>query len=293
AQSYTDLAANLDAQGRLIEAVANWTTAAAILERTRGARGVSGLERSLTSRSPLPALALALARQSRPREAWSRWESDLARGLLDDLSARQPRPLNTEQRRREADLAGQLQRLDERITRLATKARRTQDEDKQLDALRSQQSALRGQWVEFQNALEREYQALAGKPATLEDVQKALPGDAALVGWLDVYRRHWACLVRRDGAPVWVETTGGGPEGRCTPQDHRRAPDCQLALATNRPGWRDLATAVARQRLGPLLPHLGGIQHLIVLPSRGLAAVPVEALVEALPEMSPRPVVSY
>jgi CHAT domain-containing protein len=50
---------------------------------------------------------------------------------------------------------------------------------------------------------------------------------------------------------------------------------------------------VARQRLGPLRPHLSGIQHLIVLPSRSLAAIPVEALVEASPEVSPRPVVSY
>src|SRR5262249_41890440 len=97
----------------------------------------------------------------------------------------------------------------------------------------------------------------------------------------------------RDGAPVWVATPGSGPEGRCTPQDYRRDRDCQVALAIHQPGWRDLATAVARQWLGPLVPHLGGVRQLIVLPSRGLAAVPVEALVAALPEISPPPVVSY
>src|SRR5262249_54237901 len=136
AGSYNNLAANLDAQGKLGEAVANWTAAAAILDRTRGARSASGLERSLTSgRSPLPALAIALARRGQPREAWVRWESDLAPGLLDDLSARLLRPLTPEERRREADLTGHLQRLDEHITRLAAKARRTQDEDQELDAL--------------------------------------------------------------------------------------------------------------------------------------------------------------
>jgi tetratricopeptide (TPR) repeat protein len=295
AQSYNNLAFNLDAQGKLAEAVANWAAAAAILELTRGARGASGLERSLNPLRPLPALAVALARQGQPREAWIRWESDLARGLLDDLSARQLRPLDPDQRRREADLAGRLQRLDELITRLIAKAHRTQDEDRQLDALRRQQSELRGQWVEFQNTLARDYPTSAGKPATLEDIQKALPPDAALVGWLDIAiaKRHWACLVHHDGAPVWVPTPGSGPEGRCTPQDHRRDRDCQIALATNAPGWRDLATAVARQRLGPLVPHLAGVRQLIVLPSPSLAAVPVEALVEALPEISPRPVVSY
>jgi tetratricopeptide (TPR) repeat protein len=294
AHSYHNLASNLDAQGKLGEAVANWTAAAAISERIRGTRSASGLERSLTPLdSPQPALAIALARRGQPRDAWARWESDLARGLLDDLSARQLRPLNTEQRRREADLAGQLQRLDERIARLASRPRRTQDEDQQLDALRTQQSPVRGQWVEFQNALDRQYPAATGKPSALEVVQKALPPDTALVGWLDVHPRHWACLVRTAGAPVWVPTPGSGPEGLCTPQDHRRDRDCQIALATRAPGWRDLTTAVARQRLGPLLPHLDGVRHLIVLPSRGLAAVPIEALVAALPDGSAQPVVSY
>jgi tetratricopeptide (TPR) repeat protein len=295
AYTYDNLAANLDAQGKLGEAVANWTAAAAINERSRGARSVSGLERSVTPlSSPLPALAIALARQAQPRDAWVRWEADLARGLLDDLSARLLRPLTRDQLRREADMTGQLQQLDERITRLAAKGRRTQDEDKQLDALRNRQSTLRGQWVEFQNALEREYQALAGKPSTLEEVQKALPGDTALVGWLDEHRRHWACLVRRDGAPVWVPTPGSGSEGLCTPQDHQRDRDCQIALATRAPGWRDLAAAVARQRLGPLVPHLRGVRRLVVLPPTvTLAALPTEALIAALPDGSPRPIVSY
>ena len=83
-------------------------------------------------------------------------------------------------------------------------ARRTQDEDNQLDVLRNQQSTLRGQWVEFQNSLDRQYQALAGKPSTLDAVQKALPREAALVGWLDVARHHWACIVRHESDPTWV-----------------------------------------------------------------------------------------
>jgi Tfp pilus assembly protein PilF len=319
ARSYNSLAANLDAQGKLIEAVANWTAAAVILDRTRGARGASGWERSLSPRSsPLPALAIAWARQGQPREAWARWEADLARGLLDDLSARLLRPLTRDQRRRETDLAGQLQRLNERITRLAAKARRTQEQDKQLDALRNQQSALRGQWVEFQNALDREYQAFAGKPSTLEEVQKALPSDAALVGWLDVAKHHWACVVRHEGDPHWVKIPGAGPDGAWTNDDEQRPRAVHAALAGHEPGWSApadgssratgaagrrpadpqpawgaLAEALAHQRLAPLRPHLKGVTHLIVLPSQALAVVPIEALVAALPDGSPRPVVSY
>jgi Tfp pilus assembly protein PilF len=294
ARSYNLLAQNLDAQGKLDDAVGNWAAAAAIYERRRGSRGVSGLERSLTPlSSPVPALAIALAHQGQPRDAWVRWESDLARGLLDDLSARLLRPLNAEQRGREADLAGQLQRLDERIARLASKARRTQDEDNQLDALRSQQSALRGQWVEFQNALDREYQAFAGKPSTLDEVQKALPRDAALVGWLDVAQHHWACIVRHEGDPTWVKIPGSGPDGAWTKADNRRSGTVREALADHQLAWGAPAEALAHQRVATLRSHLKGVTHLIVLPSQALAGIPLEALVAALPDGAPCPMVSY
>ena len=223
ALTYNNLASNLDTQGRLTEAVASWTAAAALYDRTRGAQGASGLERSLTATSsPLSALAIALARQGKPRDAWGRWETDLARGLLDDLSARKLRPLTADQLRREADLAGQLQRLDEQITRLAAKAKHTQEEDKQFEAMRNQQSDLRGQWVEFRNALDQQYQAYAGKPSTLEEIQKALRTDAALVGWLDVNQHHWACVVRREGDPAWVKIAGTGKDGAWTVEDDDR-----------------------------------------------------------------------
>jgi CHAT domain-containing protein/tetratricopeptide (TPR) repeat protein len=295
AQSYDNLARTLDLQGKSAEAVEAWTAAAAAYDRSVGARGATGLERYLASdRSPLPALAIALARQGRPHEAWSRWEADLARGLLDDLSARSLRPLNPEERLRQAELAAKLQALDERIGRLAGRPGRTPDEEARLDGLKREQNDLRGRWVEFQVTLDRKYQARAGQPSPLEDIQKAIPADTALVGWLDVNSRHWACLVRHDGPPVWVPTPGSGSEGGCTPEDHQRDQDCQAALAANRPDWRGLTAAVGRQRLGPLVPHLRGISHLVVLPpTRSLAALPVEALLAALPEGSPRPVVSY
>src|SRR5262249_2376033 len=139
-----NLASNLDSQGKLDEAVQLWTTAAEIYEQVRRWSSAEGLERSLTSDgSPLSALAVALARQGKRREAWARYETGLARGLLDDLSARQLRPLSLDQRHREADLAGQIQTLDERTTRLAAKVHRTLVEDNLLEALRDQRSVLR------------------------------------------------------------------------------------------------------------------------------------------------------
>jgi CHAT domain-containing protein/Tfp pilus assembly protein PilF len=294
ASGYNDLALNLDAQGRLSEAVANWMAAAEVVQRARQAQGASGLERSLAPlRSPLPALAIALARQGKSHEAWARWEADLARGLLDDLSARSLRPLTPDQRRREADLAGQLQRLDERITRLAAKPRRSEDEDKQIELVQNQRSILRGQWVEFQNSLDHQYQAFAGKPSTLEDVRNALPADAALVGWLDVRKHHWAGVVRREGDPLWVKLPGIGEDGAWTKADDAAPGKLRDALADKEAAWRAPAEVLARQRLTPLIPHLNGVRHLIVVPSPALAGVPIEAVIEALPAGSPRPMVTY
>jgi tetratricopeptide (TPR) repeat protein len=294
AQSDNNLASNLEVQGKHAEALRCWTAAAASYERSRGARGASGLERSLTAgASPLPALASALARAGQGRAAWARWETDLARGLLDDLSARLLRPLTADQHRREIDLARQLQRLDEGIARLAGMARRSQDQDKQLDEMGHRQSALRGQWVEFQNALDQQYQAYVGKPSTLGEVQEALAADAALIGWLDVKPYHWACLVRHQSDPVWAEISGSGQDRAWTKEDDERPRALREALVSNRPTWRAPAATLASQRLGPLRPHLEGVTHLIVLPSAALAGVPIEALVAALPAGSPRPLVSY
>ena len=123
---------------------------------------------------------------------------------------RQLRPLTPEQRRAEADLAIQLQRVDERVARLTTRAKHTPEETKQLDELRNQQNLLRGQWVEFQNEMDRQYQAYTGKPSAPEEIQRTLPDDGALVGWLDVKNYHWACVVRKTGEPAWVKISGSG-----------------------------------------------------------------------------------
>src|SRR5262249_11131691 len=154
---------------------------------------------------------------------------------------------------------------------------RNQDEDNQLDALRHQHSVLRGHWVEFQNTLDRQYQAFAGKPSTLEDVQKALPPDTALVGWLDVKSHHWVCVVGHEGEPTWVQVPGSGPDGAWIKEDEERPRSLRAALAGPQQTWSAPAAALARQRLAPLRPHLEGVEHLIVLPSEALAGVPIEA----------------
>ena len=301
ANSYNNLAYNLDAQGRLQEAVAHWRAAAESIEQGRRAVSSSGVERAQATRiDPLSALSLASVRQHQDRDAWRSWESNLARGLLDDLSARQLRPLTSEERCQEADLLGQLQRLDEQIGKLAANPRRSQDDDRRLEQLRNQAGSLRGRFLELEQALEARYGAFAGKPAALEEIQAALPADAALVGWVDLRpggsrpSYHWACVVRKHGDPAWVKIPGSGKGGDWTKEDDRPIETLRKALADqDLPAWHGLAAQVARQRLEPLSPYLKGIKRLVILPSQDLASLPVEALVAAGPPELSKLVVSY
>ncbi len=141
--------------------------------------------------------------------------------------------------------------------------------------------------------MERQYQAYAGKPSPLEDVQKAIPVDAALIGWLESKGQHWACVIRREGDPVWIRIPGTGPNGAWTIEDDRRPARLHRSLAAGRPDAGRMAEELARHRLAPMWPHLENVGRLIVLPSPAMAGVPVEALVAAQPAGAPRPVVSY
>ncbi|WP_210420415.1 tetratricopeptide repeat protein [Aquisphaera giovannonii] len=290
----THLASSLDELGRRDAAIEHWEKAALSFGRSRWARDSTGLDRAVRSGvSPLADLALALARRGEPRRAWERWEADLARGLLDDFSARQARPLTAAERKEESDVLGRLQTLDEGIGVLASRKVRTPDEDRQLDDLQRQQNAARGRLIALERRLDETYRALAGVPSSLEDIRTVLPVGAALVGWLDSGRHHWACVVRRDGDPAWVSIPGSGEGGTWTGADVLRPMRLRDALAAGDPIWRDLAAEIARQRIAPLLPRLEGVGHLIVLPSPALSGLPLEALLVACGETADRRLVSY
>jgi tetratricopeptide (TPR) repeat protein len=300
AASYNYLAANLDAQGRLAEAVTSGEAAVHGFERSRRALASSGVERAQAAGpDPRSWLALAFARQGRPHPAWTHWEAGLARGLLDDHSARALRPLTPEQVRRERDLEGRLQALDERIGKLASKPRRLEANDRLLEELRRERNTIQGQYGAFQQELEAAYSAFAGQPMELAAIQAALPAYAALVGWVDVRLKgpapshHWACLVRPRGEPVWVKINGTGRDRTWTREDAQRTTLLRNTLAEPDSSWRERAAVLAAQRLGPLESHLRGVRRLIVLTSPDLRRIPLEALLAAWPKAPRGLTVSY
>ena len=286
ALSYTNLAWSLDRQGKHDDALRTWTSAAASYEQAR-LRGAKGLEAALTAgKSPLPSFALALARAGQPRDAWTRWEQGLARGLVDEVTGRAARPLTAAEHDREASLLGQAQAIDERIGKLLALKALSQEQDKLLDDLKRQGSELRRQVLELEQQFESKYGALAGQPATLEAAQKALPEGTALVGWVDQDPDHWACLLRHSGDPIWVRLPGSGKDGDWSKEEEGRTQRLRAELdpQTTRGNARPLAEAVARQRLEPLKEHLKGVNRLVVVNSPGLAGVPIEVLMAARPD---------
>src|SRR5439155_283818 len=92
----------------------------------------------------------------------------------------------------------------------------------------------------------------------LEQIQQAIPADAALVAWADQKAPvagadpngdHWACLVRRQGLPVWVRLPGSGANGTWTSADDALPLRLRQALGqatTPLPGTRREVATIAR-----------------------------------------------
>jgi CHAT domain-containing protein len=75
---------------------------------------------------------------------------------------------------------------------------------------------------------------------------------------------------------------GGGPEGTWTAKDDELPAKVRQLLQNphSKTDWKAWLGDLAKQRLEPLAKYLGGIKHLIVLPSGMMAGIPLEALTE-------------
>jgi tetratricopeptide (TPR) repeat protein len=294
AASYMNLANNQHLQGKYAKAEELARRGAEVFATSRLAIAATGLERAAKTSMKSPSLFLAglLARNGKPEQAWQRFEESLARGTWDDLSAQLRRP--QAERDRETQLTGHIERLTKRIEQVsATNLTTAQSTQRQqlLTQLRQEYDEL----ADFRQQLEKKYGPSAGEVFDRQRIQKALPADAALVGWLDApglptaadpNGEHWAILLRAAGPPIWVRLVGSGERGAWTDADTRLPRQLRTVLQTDNRDWWPLAQRLRRQRLRPLEQHLQAhdglpaVRHLIVLPSNALAGVPVEIIAE-------------
>ncbi len=291
AQTLADLALNLYAQGKYAEAEPLFRAAAASFEMARLRVSTTGFERASfgAKRSPFAAFAACLARLEKPADAWSAQESDLARGLLDDLSTRLPPSLDPKQQQRQQIRAARLDQLDRLLPPLLTAQKLSDAERKQRDRLSQERDAL-------QTELTQDAAELARREVfALDRIQKQLPADAALVSWIDHQASpkaadprgdHWACVVRHKGTPSWFRLSGSGDKGGWTDTDNLLFPRLYSSMARGEAEWRLLARRLYQQRLTPLKSALraeGGlpaVRRLIVVPAGWTAGVAIEALTD-------------
>jgi len=298
ARSYYILAADLNAQGKYLEARDRWLSAVKSLDAARLRVAFTGLERAGTKESVRLALAAVLARLGQPSEAWQRGEEDLGRGLLDELAARQDRRLAPAERTRLRELTTELEKLD-RLMETTPKKLDQAERAKRFEDLKRQRELASIALGEFRTKLVQAHGPLAGEVTRLNEIQAALPADAALVAWVDIRPagpsaadpdgEHWGVVVRSGGIPAWIPIAGTGPDGLWTKDDTGLASRVRTELR-RRPGagqgdLRPLVERLRAQRLGPLAKALGATangqppaRRLVVLPSRAMAGIPVEAL---------------
>jgi tetratricopeptide (TPR) repeat protein len=286
------LALVLQAQGKYAEAEQALLRAAASFALARTRLAHSGLERATftSERSPLQSLAALLVRNGKPALAWSRYEESLSRGTWDDLSARLRRP--AAEQVRQATLVARLDRLDQFIEKALAIQDETAQQKQQREDLLGQRRLAQEELNAFIAHLEKTYGPAAGEVFAISRIQASLADHTALVGWLDLPSagpkaadpngEHWAFLLRSKGDPICIRLKGSGTAGAWTAADSSLPADLLLGLREPRPGWERLAQRMHRQRLLPLRQHLAAgdglpaVRHLLVLPSVGLAGLPVE-----------------
>jgi CHAT domain-containing protein len=287
---------NLNAQSMYREARDQWLAAARSQDAARLQVAFTGLERAGSQASVRPALAAVLARLGQPAEAWQALEEGLGRGLLDELAARQERRLAPGDRTRLRELIGVLERLD-KLSETTPKDLDQAERAQRFADLKRQRELASIALGEFQTKLVQDYGPLAGRTAQLQEIQAALPANAALVAWLDLPPtgpnaadpdgEHWGVVVRSQGTPAWIPIAGTDPKGLWSKDDTELATRVRTELRsrseTRSAGPRSLVQRLRTQRIEPLAKALAAeglppARRLIILPSPALSGIPIEAI---------------
>jgi CHAT domain-containing protein len=275
ANSYCNLALNLHARGKTDEAAETLRQAIYSSEASRLNRA-KGVERAIGA-SVNPRRILAVIEQAtNPTDAWAQAEMSLARGLLDEQKQTLLTPAEQADRDRLRDRVADVQL---QILALVSNTSRTDAETQELGKLMTDRRELENQLAKL--AVAESTRAVADPKA----IRAALPVDAALLLWVDGSAKggieeHFACVIRRDGDPVWARLPGSGEQGKWTPDDTRIPSGFREALIQKKPEAEisALAKRLHAQRIAPVAKALAGVKTLYVVGVDYMAGIPVEVL---------------
>jgi CHAT domain-containing protein/tetratricopeptide (TPR) repeat protein len=276
---YNNLAGILIVQGKAADAESILRQAIFSAEASRLSRA-KGIERAIGEQFN-PRLALATMEQrTAPAAAWAHVEATLARGLLDQHGLAHSNLT--------ADESAELARLQDRIAdrqsqilKLVSQSKRSESETARLEQLLTDRRDAEEKLAVL--AVAASTRAVASR----EQIQAAIPVDAALLLWIDVTSKggveeHFACVVRRDREPKWERLPGRGESGKWTKEDSLVPGEFRDALTSSAPADRveALAKKLQAQRIAPVLKHLDGVSTLYVVGIGEMVGIPVEALTD-------------
>ncbi len=291
ATGYNNLAFNLNAQGKYLEARDQWLRAVKSLDKARLRVAFTGLERAGAEkrhRAPPwpPCWPGSVSRPRRGNRSRKTWAAACSTSWPPARTER----LSPAERARLRELTAELERLD-KLVETTPKDLDQAERAKRFEDLKHQRELASIALGEFQTKLVQDYKALAGEVARLNEIQAALPADAALVAWVDIqpvgYRTRptptastgaWSSAPgafrpgSRSRGPV---RTGCGP--KTTPSSRTESGrSCGDRPGAGSADLRPLVERLRTQRLEPLAKALGAsadglppARRLIVLPSPG------------------------
>jgi tetratricopeptide (TPR) repeat protein len=283
AQSYFNVGSSLYGLGKYSDALKSLDKCTRSYEAARLGVAVRGLERAAygAGNSPYAFLAAARARAGQAAEAAAALEAGLGRGLLDEMPA-QGIGLTPDEVQQRDRLLARRPAVEARVLALVSRPGRTDAEASELERLIGERQRLEQSLADLAAAVSRR------QVAPLEQLQAALPADAAFVAWVDFFdisgalQEHWGCVVRSQGAPRWERLPGSGPGAKWTKDDTNLPSQFRAALAKSAPSAEveALAKRLHEQRLAPLARHLTGVRRLFVAPVNEMAGISVEALTD-------------
>jgi CHAT domain-containing protein/Tfp pilus assembly protein PilF len=273
------LAETLHARGDDVGAASALAEAARVFESAR-VRAGTGLKRMELEGSPYAQLAAARLKLGRQAEAWPAMEADRARALFDLLVAADSRSLSGDEAAREDSLKVALGDAERRYLafRKATRSDLTDEAAQRAAEARSELLRIEATWSAFEQQMAESHSTTEGRPYPLARVQRHLRPDAAILGWLEVRwkkgdRELWSYVIRAQGEVRWARLAVD--PAVLEPASFRsELADPRSSLATLARDGRSMSTA----RLDPIGKALRGVNHLLVIPSPAMAAVPLEAL---------------
>jgi CHAT domain-containing protein/Tfp pilus assembly protein PilF len=138
------------------------------------------------------------------------------------------------------------------------------------------------------------YSLKQGNVYSLALVQSLLEQNEAIVGWLDANLSRnqpvaWVYVIRNSGPVRWSRVSTADPD-RGHGKTIAQTPDHFRELLRFTASWPSRVTdtdrimteahALFTERLAPIIRHLDGVTDLVVIPSRAMLGIPLEALAD-------------